>query len=487
MAQAAAKQDQAFPLRSDRLEPSFDNVGGADEALDGLTSEGAKRTESIVRAATDAFVAPRRRSPQEITVYAQLIRPLLPKVSRDTLRWVAAVLSGCEFAPSETCRTLANQSISIAAPVLATASKLSVNDQIAIAQSKSEEHRVLLAQRSNLSALVIEEIIAKGETAPVRHLLKNKPKAMTEAQGRTALGIIASAMSEEVEAKEAAQKLASPSLANDPNPADTNGKAQDLAKASFTARAEQMAQVRLDLHNRTSALEKARNDLLALAQRARGHDVRTPSERSTLSAQASLNTATRSVGHASQPVSSSINGTQGAQAVAEDMVEVPAPPMTTPLPKRSSGALDPTQVMGPASTDTELFKAAESLDRNGLQRALEKTLELSPVKVSKMMAEPGLETLCVGLRAVECQPEVAYKLLTATHMMARRDMRVVERLRIAYSNLNPADCRKALDEWQRQDPLLHRSPNPQSLGLRGRVEATGLNDELFEPEALQTL
>lgn len=506
MAQAAARHSGGHSITPDRIEPGFDPYGTDDasiaDAVDGLTSDNANRTEAIVRAATDAFVAPRRRSPQEITVYAQLVRPLMPKVGRDTLRWMSAVLAGCEFAPSETCRTLANQSIAIAAPVLATATKLSVNDQISIALKKSEDHRVLLAQRRDLSALVIEEIVSKGEAEPIRHLLRNKPKAMTEAQGRAALGIIAAAMGEETAAREAATKLATPNIANDYAANATP------ALQGVESRAQQLADMRSDLQRRTSALERARNDLLALAQRANGHDVKTPSSRGEASqlqaapqkpatdllkqaadrlvqSPASRAPATpTATAIAAEPKTSTAN-------VATDMTDLPsfvgAPPLAPSLPKAAVGA---QKTPGLTTKDREqdpLAKAAASLDRNTLQRALERTLELSPVKISKMMAEPGLEALCVALRAVETRPALAHKLLTAVHMNARRDMRIVERLRVAYANLDPADCRKALDEWQRNDPIV-RSSSPaktpiQTEGLRGRIGETGIVDEdLFEPE-----
>ncbi|MEM1365491.1 MAG: DUF2336 domain-containing protein [Pseudomonadota bacterium] len=483
MAQAAAKQT-----------PDGQPNGGlysrneAPNSLDSLLPGSENRTEAIVRAATDAFVAPRRRSPQEITVYAQLVRPLLPKVGRDTLRWVAAVLSSCDFAPSETCRTLANQSIPIAAPILATATKLSVNDQIAIAQTKSEEHRVLLAQRKDLSALVIEEIVSKGEAEPVRHLLRTKPKAMSDAQGRSALTIIAGAMSEEIEARAAATRLAKPDVANDTSIAAKPGKAQNdqplKLSEDVAIRARQMADMRTELTSRTSALEQARNELLSLAQRARGHDVKTPRER-----------------HASK---SAIQA--ASAAVATDMIEVPAQPSAKLGTAKSEAVKKPafaqntaeipaptgTSKIAPRDKTDKLADAASSLDRNNLQRALETTLGLSPVKVSRMMGEPGLEALCVALRAVECKAETAHKLLTAVHMCARRDMKIVQRLRVAYSNLDPVDCRKALDQWQREHPLAKRgtptvaapgmATSLPMAGLRGRVSETPHeDDDLFEP------
>ncbi|MEO0497362.1 MAG: DUF2336 domain-containing protein [Pseudomonadota bacterium] len=496
MAQAAAQHAQGHPFASDRIEPGFDGASvddtGAQDAVGELTSQSANRTEAIIRAATDAFVAPRRRSPQEITVYAQLVRPLMPKVGRETLRWMSAVLAGCEFAPSETCRTLANQSISIAAPILATATKLSVNDQIAIAIQKSEDHRTLLAQRRDLSALVIEEIIGKGESEPVRHLLRNKPRAMTETQSRTALGIIASAMGEDVAARQAATTLANPSIANDRSQTGTS------TLSGVENRAEQMAEMRSDLQRRTSALEKARNDLLALAQRANGHDVRTPSRRGvaapTMPAaqalkQAAGNLEVRPTKTPPRPLAPS--SSVAMDKVATDMTELPAvsaaPALVTTLPKQTVGSPKMPRAKSAKPESHPLAKAAGSLDRNILQRELEKTLGLSPVKVSKMMAEPGLEALCVALRAVETHPPLAHKLLTAVHMTARRDMRIVERLRIAYANLDPADCRKALDEWQRNDPIAKAAPvNSHAVptdGLRGRVSQTVLTDEdLFEPE-----
>ena len=99
-----------------------------------------------------------------------------------------------------------------------------------------------------------------------------------------------------------------------------------------------------------------------------------------------------------------------------------------------------------------LADALASLDQNTLQRTLERALGLNPMKVSELMADPNLEGLCVAMRAIDADPQLATRVLVSAHMVSVRDMRLIKRLEEAYSLLNSTDCKRALNLWQIQYP-----------------------------------
>lgn len=141
----------------------------------------ANRTESgradkLFRATISAFCALTRPSRREIAQVEELTLQLYPCVTDDTLRYVAAVLSECEFAPQTLVGRLVRERIETAAPLLHKNKFLNEADLLNIINRCGPSHARVIARRATLSepvARLVHKVLVAAE--PARH-------AVTEAQ-----------------------------------------------------------------------------------------------------------------------------------------------------------------------------------------------------------------------------------------------------------------------------------------------------------------
>lgn len=94
---------------------------------------------------------------------------------------VAAKLAASPNAPKRLVRALAEDEIVIAKPVILNSPLLDESDLISIINSKSREHRLLVAERPHISSAVGDALLKPGEPEVLLALLNNQTAAISHA------------------------------------------------------------------------------------------------------------------------------------------------------------------------------------------------------------------------------------------------------------------------------------------------------------------
>ncbi len=116
--------------------------------------------ERLFRAAITAFCSLPRPSRREIAQVDDLTLSLLDGVSVESRRFVAAALSECEYPPPALVRRLAEEPVSIAAPLLIRSSALTDIDLIALVGRHGLPHARAIARRKDLHPTIASLIRA---------------------------------------------------------------------------------------------------------------------------------------------------------------------------------------------------------------------------------------------------------------------------------------------------------------------------------------
>lgn len=113
-----------------------------------------------LRRVTDLFLATTDRlSDEQIEVFDDVISHLMERVENNSLVELSRRLAPVETAPNEVIQALArNDEIAVAEPVLAQSKRLSKEDLLEIAQSKSQNHLYAISGRKRLGAPITDEI-----------------------------------------------------------------------------------------------------------------------------------------------------------------------------------------------------------------------------------------------------------------------------------------------------------------------------------------
>jgi len=135
---------------------------------------GEKRRE-LLRQLTDAFTAD--ESPRTDENWAEFDK-ILAAVTQDLEVSVRAELARKIAAnPSQfgrTARNLAFDDIRVAQPVIESSRALSENDLLELIAEKSQEHMLAVTKRADISELVSDALVERGEDRVVESLLKNE-------------------------------------------------------------------------------------------------------------------------------------------------------------------------------------------------------------------------------------------------------------------------------------------------------------------------
>lgn len=120
----------------------------------------AGRAERLFRAAISAFCSLTRPSRRELAQLDDLVLPLFDEVSAEGLRFAAAALCECEYAPPGIVKRLAGSPVEIAAPLLVRSRALDDVDLITLIGRHGMGHARAIARRSNLNPAIASLIRA---------------------------------------------------------------------------------------------------------------------------------------------------------------------------------------------------------------------------------------------------------------------------------------------------------------------------------------
>jgi uncharacterized protein (DUF2336 family) len=128
----------------------------------------AGKSERLFRAVVSAFCSLTRPSRREIGQLEDLTLPLFDSVSAEGLRYAAAALSECAYAPEALVLRLCEASVDIAAPLLARSKALTDIDLIALIGRHGLPHARAIAKRKDLNPTIADLIRALEKPMLVR-------------------------------------------------------------------------------------------------------------------------------------------------------------------------------------------------------------------------------------------------------------------------------------------------------------------------------
>jgi uncharacterized protein (DUF2336 family) len=140
-----------------------------------VKSRSPDRRVQMLRQVTDLFLSDADRlNENQISVFDDVLVRLTTRMEAQALAQLSASLSGSSFAPRQVVRQLAHRhEASIAVPVLTRSSRLSDDELIEIAKTRSQQHLLAISGRSMLNEAVTDVLLERGDQGVSRKLAAN--------------------------------------------------------------------------------------------------------------------------------------------------------------------------------------------------------------------------------------------------------------------------------------------------------------------------
>jgi uncharacterized protein (DUF2336 family) len=173
-----------------------DNPGRDQRGPEGV-SETTQDLNQLLRLALDQTIAGRNALAETISdLFAERAERLSDRERALMSGILGKLLTDCEMAvrsrlaerlaklsdpPRELLRSLANDSIEVARPLLTDCGLLKDEDLIGVIRRRTQEHQLAIAARRRLSETVSEALVATGDGDVIRTLLDNQDARISEA------------------------------------------------------------------------------------------------------------------------------------------------------------------------------------------------------------------------------------------------------------------------------------------------------------------
>lgn len=118
---------------------------------------------------------------RERAMMTDILHQLVRTVEKDIRKSIAGRLAELPDAPHALVKDLANDEIEVAWPVLRTSAALEDVDLVEIISHRTQEHRLAIAQRGNLSEAVSSALLQSGEQDVIVALLRNSNTRLSRA------------------------------------------------------------------------------------------------------------------------------------------------------------------------------------------------------------------------------------------------------------------------------------------------------------------
>jgi len=145
------------------------------------TGSSEKRTETL-RRVTDLFLKDADRlNEAQIGLFDDVLIHLIKRIETKVLIELSEHLAPVDNAPIEVMRRLArDDEISVAGPVLAQSARLTTNDLVEIAETKSSQHLLAISDRNRLEEAVTDVLLDRGGHEVVHRLARNAGARFSE-------------------------------------------------------------------------------------------------------------------------------------------------------------------------------------------------------------------------------------------------------------------------------------------------------------------
>ncbi len=138
----------------------------------------ATRRNELMKGVASLFAfASERCTLEQIEIYDEVLGRLSDMVETEARAFAAEKLAPLRRAPEGVVRRLANDdAIEVASPILAKSPVLTDRDLVAVAERKGNAHLTAIAQRQNLSEIVTDVVVRRGD-AEVKRTVAGNPGA----------------------------------------------------------------------------------------------------------------------------------------------------------------------------------------------------------------------------------------------------------------------------------------------------------------------
>ncbi len=152
------------------------------ELEDAIKSGPMDRRVETLRRVTDLFLTGADRfSDEQIAVFDDVLGHLIDRIETKALAELSRCLAPIERAPAEIIRRLAHaDAITVAAPVLAQSGRLTANDLVDVARTKSQAHLLAISGRTRIEELVTDVLLQRGDREVVHRLASNSGARFSE-------------------------------------------------------------------------------------------------------------------------------------------------------------------------------------------------------------------------------------------------------------------------------------------------------------------
>jgi uncharacterized protein (DUF2336 family) len=120
------------------------------------------RRHELMRAISTAFFAAPRHTPNELSLFDDIMDTVLEEVEPLARRELSERIADLDDVPYRTLRRLARDAIEVAEPVLTRSPALADEDLAPIAREQSQDHLLAIARRMTLSEVVTDILVEHG-------------------------------------------------------------------------------------------------------------------------------------------------------------------------------------------------------------------------------------------------------------------------------------------------------------------------------------
>ena len=139
------------------------------------------RRHELMRAISTAFFAAPRHTPNELSLFDDIMDTVLEEVEPLARRELSERIADLGDVPYRTLRRLARDAIEVAEPVLTRSTALADEDLAPIAREQSQEHLLAIARRMTLSEVVTDILVERGNRDVVHSVVKNTGARFSDA------------------------------------------------------------------------------------------------------------------------------------------------------------------------------------------------------------------------------------------------------------------------------------------------------------------
>jgi hypothetical protein len=152
------------------------------ELEDAIKSGSPEKRVETLRRVTDLFLNDADRlNEAQVGLFDDVLCHLIKRIETKALAELSGTLAPIDNSPIEVIRRLArNDEIAVAGPVLSQSARLTSDDLIEIAESKSQRHLLAISGRRELEETVTDVLIERGDRKTVHRLARNAGARFSE-------------------------------------------------------------------------------------------------------------------------------------------------------------------------------------------------------------------------------------------------------------------------------------------------------------------